>query len=169
MATIFPILISLGVSKVSAAAVLITIGMLDMGPNDSSAIFGATEVMGISPMDYFMNYEILVGGSVILIMAVFYAVYFKYMDKKEYGETKTGSGGIVEFSPKDFGIPVFYGISLPSLDNPFYADIVRGAKSGATRHGYHLIINESHINHNTLCRESTSDWSIRPEFQHSMR
>ena len=41
-------------------------------------------------------------------------------------------------------------ISLPSLDNPFYADIVRGAKSGATRHGYHLIINESHINHNTL-------------------
>ena len=25
-----------------------------------------------------------------------------------------------------------------------------GAKSGATRHGYHLIINESHINHNTL-------------------
>ena len=41
-------------------------------------------------------------------------------------------------------------ISLPSLDNPFYADIVRGAKSGATRHGYHLIINESHINRNTL-------------------
>lgn len=41
-------------------------------------------------------------------------------------------------------------MSLPSLDNPFYADIVRGAKSGATRHGYHLIINESHINHNTL-------------------
>lgn len=110
MATIFPILISLGVSKVSAAAVLITIGMLDMGPNDSSAIFGATEVMGITPMDYFMNYEILVGGAVILIMAVFYAVYFKYMDKKEYGETKTGSGGIVEFSPKDFGIPVFYGV-----------------------------------------------------------
>ena len=42
MATIFPILISLGVSKVSAAAVLITIGMLDMVSNDSSAIFGAT-------------------------------------------------------------------------------------------------------------------------------
>lgn len=109
MATIFPILVSLGVSKVSAAAVLITMGMLDMGPNDSSAIFGATEIMGISPMDYFLNYELLVGGAVVLIMAVFYAVYFRYKDKKEFGEIKAQKGGVTEFSPKDFGVPVFYG------------------------------------------------------------
>lgn len=110
MATIFPILIQLGVSKVSAASVLITIGMLDMGPNDSSAIFGATDVMGISPMDYFLQYEVLVGGTIILVMAVFYAFYFRYKDRKEFGENKAMSTEIKQFSPRDFGVPLFYGL-----------------------------------------------------------
>lgn len=110
MATIFPILIQLGVSKISAAAVLITIGMLDMGPNDSSAIFGATEVMGITPMDYFLNYEGLVGGIVVVSMAVFYAVYFRYMDRKEFGANTADAREVKQFSPKDFGVPVYYGL-----------------------------------------------------------
>lgn len=42
--------------------------------------------------------------------------------------------------------------NLPSLDNPFYSEIVRGAKTSATRHGYHLLINEEHINRNTMPR-----------------
>lgn len=110
VATLFPILIQLGVSKVSVAAVLITIGMLDMGPNDSSAIFGATEVMKISPMNYFLSYEGKVGAVVIIIMAVFYAIYFSYLDKKEFGENTSATREIKEFSPKDFGVPLFYGI-----------------------------------------------------------
>lgn len=110
VATLFPILIQLGVSKVSVAAVLITIGMLDMGPNDSSAIFGATEVMKISPMNYFLSYEGKVGAVVIIIMAVFYAIYFSYLDKKEFGENTSVTREIKEFSPKDFGVPLFYGI-----------------------------------------------------------
>lgn len=110
MATIFPILIQLGVSKVSAAAVLITIGMLDMGPNDSSAIFGATEVMGITPMNYFLNYEGLVGGIVVVSMAIFYAVYFRYRDRKEFGVSTADAREVKQFSPKDFGVPIYYGL-----------------------------------------------------------
>lgn len=110
MATIFPILVSLGVSKLSAAVVLITIGMMDMGPNDSSAIFGATEVLGVSPMEFFLNYEIYVCATVILVMAVFYAVYFKYMDKKEFGTAAAVQNAeLLTFSPRDYGVPVFYG------------------------------------------------------------
>lgn len=110
MATLFPILVQLGVSKVSATAVLITIGMLDMGPNDSSAIFGATEVMGISPMDYFLKYEVLVGAVIVVFMAIFYAVYFRYKDKKEFGGLTASTEEIKHFSAKDYGVPAFYGI-----------------------------------------------------------
>lgn len=133
MATIFPILIQLGVSKVSAAAVLITIGMLDMGPNDSSAIFGATEVMKVSPMEYFLSYESKVGFVVILLMAIFYSFYFKYLDKKEYGETNSSANNLKEFSPRDFGVPLFYGIFpiiplvivvLSSFQHNFKLDII---------------------------------------------
>lgn len=41
-------------------------------------------------------------------------------------------------------------LNLPSFDNPFYSEIVSGAKTSAERHGYHLLINSSHINSSTL-------------------
>lgn len=43
-------------------------------------------------------------------------------------------------------------LNIPSFDNPFYSEIVAGAKTSATRHGYHLLINEEHINRSTLPR-----------------
>lgn len=111
MATIFPILVSLGVSKLSAAVVLITIGMMDYGPNDSSAIFGATEVLGVTPMEFLLHYEGYVCAAVILVMAVFYAIYFKYMDKKKFGNSAaTQNAQELAFSPRDYGVPVFYGL-----------------------------------------------------------
>jgi LacI family repressor for deo operon, udp, cdd, tsx, nupC, and nupG len=40
--------------------------------------------------------------------------------------------------------------NIPSMGNPFYSQIAQGAKSAASRHGYHLLINEEHINENTF-------------------
>jgi LacI family repressor for deo operon, udp, cdd, tsx, nupC, and nupG len=36
------------------------------------------------------------------------------------------------------------------MANPFYSQVFFGAKSAAIRHGYHLLINEEHINGNTI-------------------
>jgi LacI family repressor for deo operon, udp, cdd, tsx, nupC, and nupG len=36
--------------------------------------------------------------------------------------------------------------NIPSMENPFYSQIAQGAKSAASRHRYHLLINEEHIN-----------------------
>jgi LacI family repressor for deo operon, udp, cdd, tsx, nupC, and nupG len=47
-----------------------------------------------------------------------------------------------------FGRPVIFNI--PSMANPFYSQIIFGAKSAATRHGYQFLINEEHINGNTI-------------------
>lgn len=43
-------------------------------------------------------------------------------------------------------------MNLPSFDNPFYSEIVAGAKTSASRHGCHLLVNEEHINRSTLPR-----------------
>lgn len=43
-------------------------------------------------------------------------------------------------------------MNLPSFDNPFYSEIVAGAKTSASRHGCHLLVNEEHINRSSLPR-----------------
>jgi LacI family repressor for deo operon, udp, cdd, tsx, nupC, and nupG len=45
------------------------------------------------------------------------------------------------------GIIIF---NIPSLENPFYSKIAEGAKAAAHRHGYQFLINEEHINENTI-------------------
>ncbi|GHV53376.1 DNA-binding transcriptional regulator CytR [Spirochaetia bacterium] len=45
------------------------------------------------------------------------------------------------------GIIIF---NIPSLENPFYSQIVEGAKTAAYRRGYQFLINEQHINENTI-------------------
>lgn len=40
--------------------------------------------------------------------------------------------------------------NVPSLDNPFYNEIVRGAKASALRLGYPLLINAEHLNQDTF-------------------
>ncbi|MDD2954811.1 MAG: LacI family DNA-binding transcriptional regulator [Oscillospiraceae bacterium] len=51
-------------------------------------------------------------------------------------KTQSGSGPII--------------FNIPSLKNPFYDELVIGAKSSAARCGYHLLINKSHVNRSTL-------------------
>lgn len=40
--------------------------------------------------------------------------------------------------------------NIPSLENPFYSTIIRGARVEAERRGYDLLINEGHIRSNTI-------------------
>ncbi|WP_223292802.1 LacI family DNA-binding transcriptional regulator [Breznakiella homolactica] len=49
--------------------------------------------------------------------------------------------------PQTSGIIIF---NIPSLGNPFYSQIASGAKAAARRHGFQLLVNEEHINSNTI-------------------
>lgn len=84
MITLYPILIRLGVSKLSCVSAIIMCGFLDEGVNDSSAIF-TSGVMEMTPFDYFITYEGRVGLITVLVMAVFLPLYFKKRDLKEFG------------------------------------------------------------------------------------
>ena len=54
---------------------------------------------------------------------------------------------IIKPKSKNNGLIIFH---VPSLSNPFYSKIINGANVAATRHGYHILINEGDINPGNL-------------------
>lgn len=41
-------------------------------------------------------------------------------------------------------------LNIPSMSNPFYSDVIKGAQAAAARYGYYLLINAQHINDGTF-------------------
>ena len=107
MAIAFPILTSLGISKLSAATVMIMCGFVDWGPNDSSAIFAAENVVGMPMMNYFLTYQGKAAAILILICAVFLPIYLRHMDKKD---ASTGSVAAKTEMPRDSSCPACYAV-----------------------------------------------------------
>ena len=68
---------------------------------------------------------------------------FDFFDKNNYDisfiRTKKTrhAGGLIIFN-------------VPSMSNPFYSPIARGARVAAINYGYNLLINEEHISNNTI-------------------
>lgn len=82
MATMYPVLTSLGVSRLSAAAVIATTPCLDLGPASGTAVFAAkTAKLDVS--DYFVGEQIPVALFTITAIAVAHYFVQKYFDKKE--------------------------------------------------------------------------------------
>ncbi|QDR82352.1 Putative cryptic C4-dicarboxylate transporter DcuD [Sporomusa termitida] len=82
MVTVFPVLISLGVSRLSATAVIATTLCLDWSPSDTGTILSATTA-GIDPVLYWTNYQIPIAIAVIPIVAVLHYVTQKWFDKRD--------------------------------------------------------------------------------------
>lgn len=109
MATLYPVLVQLGVSRLSAAALIGTAACLDLGPA-SGASNMAAETAGLEPMVYFVNYQLPVAIVVILVIAISHYIVQKHCDKK------------MEFKAEGFGqkeqaqqsVPKIYAI-LPLL------------------------------------------------------
>lgn len=110
MATMFPILTRDGVSKLSAAAACVAIGGMDLGPNDSTGIFAATEILNCTPMDWFTNYELIIGPVIIVCVGIFMGIWFQYMDKKEFGGLVIPEEAKEDMKISDLGVPAFYGV-----------------------------------------------------------
>lgn len=70
------------------------------------------------------------------VMTVAHKLGYETKPSAVSSSTKNGNGLIV--------------INLPSLSNPFYDEIIKGARTSVVRHGYALLINESHINYSTV-------------------
>lgn len=82
MVTVFPVLISLGVSRLSATAVIATTLCLDWSPSDTGTILSA-QTAGIDPVLYWTNYQIPIAAVVIPVVAVLHFAVQKWMDKRD--------------------------------------------------------------------------------------
>ena len=82
MATMYPVLVNLGVSRLSAAAVVATTPCLDLGSALGSAVFAA-KTAGLDVADYFVAEQIPI--AVVTMVAIAVAHYFvqRYFDRKE--------------------------------------------------------------------------------------
>lgn len=81
MATLYPVLVELGVSKLSAAALVGTAACLDLGPA-SGATNMAAQVAGLDPMIYFVKYQLIVSIAVVMVISILHYIVQKYYDKK---------------------------------------------------------------------------------------
>jgi len=81
MVTVYPLLRSLGISKLSATGVIATGSCLDLGPASSNANMAA-RISEMSVQEYFVNYQLPV--SVVVVASVCIMHYFvqRHMDRK---------------------------------------------------------------------------------------
>ncbi len=115
MVTIFPILVRLGASRLSAAAVIATVSCLDMGPTSGAANYAA-QCAGMDTMTYFIEYQIPVGIVVTVTVALLHYFTQKYYDAKD-GD-RAFKAGIEEGSEMkdelEIKCPKFYAL-LPMI------------------------------------------------------
>jgi DcuC family C4-dicarboxylate transporter len=82
IASIFPVLVSLGVSKISAVSVITACTVFDMGPASANTA-RASELIGKSNIQYFIENQIPLAVPLTILMAVLYFFINRYYDKKE--------------------------------------------------------------------------------------
>jgi len=81
MATMFPILIGLGVSRLSAAAVIVTSSCVDLGPASATSQLIAKNA-GIDVVTYVAQYQVIIAIPVILTVAILHYFVQRWFDKK---------------------------------------------------------------------------------------
>jgi DcuC family C4-dicarboxylate transporter len=82
VASIFPVLVSLGVSKTSAVSVITACTVFDMGPSSANTA-RASELIGKSNVQYFIENQLPLAIPLTIIMAILYFFVNRYYDKKE--------------------------------------------------------------------------------------
>lgn len=107
MATIYPILLNLGVSKPTAMSVIVASVIFDMGPASSNTIIAASNA-GVENVEFFIKYQIpLVIIGVICLMAVFYFTN-RFFDKKDKAAGKDIYGKATSGDKPD--VPLWFAI-----------------------------------------------------------
>jgi DcuC family C4-dicarboxylate transporter len=82
LVALYPVLVGIGCTPASVAAVLATTACLDLGPA-SGASNKAAEVIGIDAASYFVEHQLFVGVCTVLVIAVLHFVCQKWFDKRD--------------------------------------------------------------------------------------
>jgi len=104
VASIFPVLVSVGVSKTTAVSVITACTVFDMGPSSANTA-RASELIGMSNIQYFIENQLPLTIPLTILMAVVYFFVNRYYDKKE-GELseKVDIKNLIKSAPTIYGI-----------------------------------------------------------------
>lgn len=115
MLTMYPVLLKVGISKLSALAIITTAKFTDIGPISSNAILAA-HTIGMDPVTYFINYQMPV--CIPTVIAVGIAHYFvqPWWDKREgYQKAATTTVDSAVATEKEQDKPPLIYAILPTL------------------------------------------------------
>lgn len=110
LATVFPVLMAIGISPLTAASVLSLI-CIDYGPNDGSTIF-MSGVLKMNVVDLFLQHQIAVAGSIIIVLTLLIPFYYKYMDNRDKSRGTYHVQEITKLENPD--VPSYYAL-LPII------------------------------------------------------
>lgn len=103
---IYPVLIACGLSKLTAASVIILSTTFDWGPGDPPTNLVFSNVVGGDVASFFIKYQLKIYPFAILVAMLLAVIINKRADKK-LGEIKDAEH-IDELDPKSLGIPLYY-------------------------------------------------------------
>ena len=110
MVTVYPIVVSLGVSSLAATAVIGTSACLDLGPASGNAVL-ASKTAEMDAALYFANYQIPVAIATVIVITILHYFVNKKMDSKlDVAKSKAD----LESKEEDKEVPKFYAF-LPII------------------------------------------------------
>lgn len=108
VASIFPVLVSLGVSRTSAVSVITACTVFDMGPASANTA-RASELIGKSNVQYFLQDQLPLTVPLTMILMLLYFFVNRYFDKKENHKPEQ-----LETDEFSINVPLIYSV-LPVL------------------------------------------------------
>ena len=110
VASIYPVLVSLGVSKLSAVSVISASTVFDMGPASANTA-RASELVGMNNVMYFIEHQMPLTIPMTILLMIVYYFSNRYYDKKDALKKQTE-----DVKQEDFkvDVPLIYAI-LPVL------------------------------------------------------
>jgi DcuC family C4-dicarboxylate transporter len=109
VASIFPVLISLGVSRVSAVAVISAATIFDLGPASANTA-RSSQLLEIHNVEYFIKHQLPLAIPMTVLLMVVYFFVNRYYDRKAGAETPAEP----EAKESTVQAPVIYAV-LPML------------------------------------------------------
>lgn len=106
MVTLYPVLVRLGVSRLSAVAVIGTTQSMDIGPGSGNSNLSAVNA-GMDVATYFVSYQIPVGLCIMATVAILHFIVQKHLDKKMAAENKEEFATAKTEEDQDLAHPIY--------------------------------------------------------------
>jgi DcuC family C4-dicarboxylate transporter len=114
VASIFPVLVSLGVSRLTAVSVIAACTAFDLGPSSANTA-KASELAEMGHIAYFIEQQLPLVIPMTILLVVIYYFTSRYFDKRDVIKGKSTFGGInTSQSELKLEVPVIYAL-LPML------------------------------------------------------